>query len=123
MPTRDEVGQEASEGRRWRRYHLLVPVRVTIEKLLHVSVIDSLSFRMNNGGLEVCTDTELTIGDKADLEFKPPHFDRALTLRAVVRSHKGNFYGLEFLATSATERDQLACFREILQAKVGCLDA
>ena len=123
MPTKDEVGQKASEGRRWQRYHLLVPVRVTVEKLLRVSVIDSLSFRMNDGGLEVCTDTELTIGDKANLEFKPPHFDRALTLRAVVRSHKGNFYGLEFLATSATERDQLACFREILRAKVGCFDA
>ena len=123
MPTKDEVCQEASEKRRWRRYHLLVPVRVTIEKLLHVSVIDSLSFRMNNGGLEVCTDTELTIGDKADLEFKPPYFDRALTLRGVVRSNKGNFYGLEFLATSATERDQLACYREILRTKVGSLDA
>jgi len=122
MPTKDQVGQEASERRRWRRYHLLLPVRVTIEKFLHVSAIDSLSFRMNNGGLEVCTDTELTIGDKADLEFKPPHFDRALTLRGVVRNHKGNFYGVEFLATSPTERDQLASFREILRTKVGCLD-
>jgi len=123
METGPTFNTATPEGRRRRRYHLLVPVRVTIEKLLHVSVIDSLSFRMNNGGLEVCTDTELTIGDKADLEFKPPHFDRALTLRGVVRNHKGNFYGVEFLATSATERDQLACFREILQTKVGGLDA
>ena len=123
MPTKDVVGPETSELRRWRRYHHLVPVRVTIEKLLHVSVIDSLSFRMNDGGLEVCTDTELTIGDKADLEFKPPHFDRALTLRGVVRNHKGNFYGVEFLATSATEREQLARFRQILHTKVGCIDA
>ena len=123
MPTKDEVGQKAPEGRRWRRYHLLVPVRVTIEKFLHVNVIDSLSFQMNDGGLEVCTDTGLTIGDKARLEFKPPHFDRALTLRGVVRNYTGNFYGLEFLATSATERDQLACYREILRTKVGSLDA
>jgi len=123
MLSKDEVGQKVSETRRWRRYHLLVPVRVTIEKLLHVSVIDSLSFQMNDGGIEVCTDTALTIGDKADLEFKPPHFDRALTLRGVVRSSKGNFYGLEFLATSAAERDQLACYREILRTKAGCTDA
>ena len=123
MPTKDEVAQKGSETRRWRRYHLLVPVRVTIEKFLDVSVIDSLSFQMNDGGLEVCTDTALTIGDKADLEFKPPHFDCALTLRGVVRSNKGNFYGLEFLATSATERDQLACYREILRTKTGCTDA
>jgi hypothetical protein len=123
MPTKDEVGQEAAERRRWRRYHLTVPVRVTIEKLLHVSVINSLSFQMNDGGLEVCADTDLKIGDKADLEFKPPHFDRALTLRGVVRNHKGNLYGVEFLATSARERDQLARFREILRSKVGRLDA
>ena len=124
MPTKDEVDQKASERRRrWRRYHFTVPVRVTIEKLLQFSVINSSSSQMNDGGLEVCTDTALTIGDKADLEFKPPHFDRALTLRGVVRSNKGNFYGLEFLATSATERDQLACYREILRTKVGCSDA
>ena len=78
---------------------------------------------MNDGGLEVYSDTELTIGDKANLEFKPPHFDRALTLRGVVRNHKGNLYGVEFLATSATEREQLARFRQILRTKVGRIDA
>ena len=121
MPTKDEVGQKA--WRRWRRYHLLVPVRVTIEKLLHVSGFDSLSFQMNDGGLEVCTDTGLTIGDQAALEFKPPYFDRTLRLRGVVRNRKGNFYGLEFLATSVTEKDQLACYREILRTKVASSDA
>ena len=124
MPTKDKVDQKASERRRrWRRYHFTVPVRVTIEKLLRVSVISSRSSQMNDGGLTVYADTELTIGDEADLEFTPPHFDRALKLRGVVRNHKGNFYGVEFLATSATERDQLACFREILRTKVGRLDA
>jgi PilZ domain len=118
----DAVGQKAS-ARRWRRYHLLVPVRVTIERRRDVGVIDSLGFQMNDGGLEVCTDTALAIGDQADLEFKPPHFDRALTLRGVVRSNKGNFYGLEFQATSASEQDQLASYREILRAKTGCLSA
>jgi hypothetical protein len=99
MPTKDEVDQEASERRRWRRYHLTVPVRVTIEKHLQVSVIKSRSSQMNDGGLAVYADTELTIGDEADLEFTPPHFDRALTLRGVVRNHKGDLYGVEFLAT------------------------
>jgi hypothetical protein len=123
MPTKDEGSRGASERRRWRRYQLTVPVRVRIEKLLYVSVINSLSFQMNDGGLEVYSDTELTIGDKANLEFKPPHFDLALTLRGVVRNHKGNLYGVEFLATSATEREQLARFRKILRTKVGRIDA
>ena len=123
MPTNDKVDHKASERRRWRRYHFTVPVRVTIEKLLRVTVISSRSSQVNDGGLAVYADTELTIGDEADLEFTPPHFDRALTLRGVVRNHKGNLYGVEFLATSATEREQLARFRQILRTKVGCLDA
>jgi hypothetical protein len=123
MLTKDKVDQEAPERRRWRRYHLTVPVRVTIEKRLHVSVINSRSSQMNDGGLAVNADTELTIGDEADIDFTPPHFDRALTLRGVVRNHTGNLYGVEFLATSAEEREQLARFRQILQTKVGCIDA
>ena len=88
MATRDEVDQEPSERRRWPRYHVTVPVRVTIQNLLQTSVINGLAFQMNDGGLEVSTDTELRIGDKADLKFKPPHFDRALTLRGVVATIK-----------------------------------
>lgn len=114
MLSGDEVDQKASERRRWQRYNVTVPVRVTIEKLLRVSVVNSLGFRMNDGGLEVCADTELRIGDKANLEFKPPHFDRALKLRGVVRNHKGNSYGVEFLARSARDKEQLGLFRQIL---------
>jgi len=114
MPTRYEVNQEPSERRRWPRYHVTVPVRVTIQNLLQTSVINGLAFQMNDGGLEVSTDTELRIGDKADLKFTPPHFDRALTLRGVVRNHKGNFYGVEFLAKTTTNKEQLGLFRQIL---------
>lgn len=114
MPTEDEVGQEASERRRWRRYQVTVPVRVTVQKFLQVSAFNGLSFQINDGGLEVCADTELRIGDMADLEFKPPHFDHALKLRGVVRNHKANLYGVEFLAKSATDKEQLDLFRQIL---------
>ena len=114
MQSKDEMDLEASRRRRWRRYHVTLPVRVTIEKLLHSSVINSLGFQMNDGGLEVYSDTKLQIGNKADFAFKPPHFDRALTLRGVVRNHRGNLYGVEFLAKSATDKEQLGLLRQIL---------
>ena len=114
MPTKEEMDHEATGRRRWPRYHVTVPVRVTIEKLLHSSVINSVGFQMNDGGLEVYTDSELRIGDKADLELRPPHFDRALILRGVVRNHRGNLYGVEFLAKKATDKEQLGLYRQIL---------
>ena len=108
------MDHEATERRRWPRYHVTVPVRVTIEKLLHSSVISSVGFQMNDAGLEVYTDAELRIGDKADLELKRPHFDRALTLGGVVRNHRGDLYGVEFLAKKATDKEHLGLYRQIL---------
>ena len=90
------MDREASERRRWGRYHVTLPVRVTIQKFLHVGAFNSLS------------------------EFKPPHFDHALTLRSIVRNHKGDLYRVEFLAKSLTDQEQLGLFRQILAGWDAC---
>ena len=114
MGIKGAENQEESKRRRWQRHAVTVPIRLTLEKFLHVSVINSLGFQMNDGGLEISSDTKLRIGDKAHLEFKPPHFDRALTLRGVVRNHQGSLYGVEFLAKSTPDKQQLGLFRQVL---------
>ena len=57
---------------------------------------------------------ELTIGDEAEIRFVPPHFYPFVTLRGMIRNRKGDLYGVEFQATSAAEKEQLALFRRIL---------
>jgi len=70
--------------------------------------------QVNEGGLAVYADAELVIGDEAEIEFT----NYGLTLRGVVRNHAGdNLYGVEFLATNATEGEYLAFFRQVLRAK------
>jgi hypothetical protein len=71
-------------------------------------------FRVNDGGLAICTDRELTIGDEAEMKFTPPHFYPFVRLRGVIRNRVGDAYGVEFLAGSATETRQLDIFRHIL---------
>jgi hypothetical protein len=107
------------EKRRWRRLHFTVPVRVALEKSRHISVINSRGSQVNPGGLAFFTNTDLAIGDEAEITLTDYH----LTLRGVVRDRAGNQYGVEFLATSAEEADQLGLFRQILRSKMGCLDA
>lgn len=107
------------EKRRWRRLHFTVPVRVTLEKSGHVSVINGRGSHVNPGGIAFITDTDLAIGDEAEITLT----DYDLTLRGVVRDREGNQYGVEFLATSTEEAEQLGLFRQILRTKVGCLDA
>jgi hypothetical protein len=105
--------------RRWRRFEITVPVRVTVEKFRQVSVINSRGSQINAGGLALFSDTDLAIGDEAEIAVTDFH----LTLRGVVRDSTGNQYGVKFLATSAEEAEQLGLFRQILRGKVGRLDA
>ena len=69
---------------------------------------------MNNGGFAVRADTELTIGDEAEIRFTPPHFYPFVRLRGVIRNRLDDVYGVEFLAASKAEERQLGLFRHIL---------
>jgi hypothetical protein len=100
-------------GRRWRRRQFTAPVRITIEKS-RANVINARGSQINDGGLAVHADTQLTIGDEAEIRFLPPHFYPFVRLRGVIRNRDGDLYGVEFLATSAVEKEQLALFRRIL---------
>jgi hypothetical protein len=81
--------------------------------------MNSRGSQINGGGLALLADTELGVGDEAEIAFT----DFNLTLRAVVRNRAGNQYGVKFLATSAEEAEQLGLFRQMLRSKVGRLDA
>ena len=118
MATKANIDKALAERRRWRRLHFAVPIRVTPDKSRHVSVINSHGY-MNPGGIAFFADTDLAIGDKVEIELT----DYQLTLRGVLRNRTGNRYGVEFLATSAEESEQLELFRQILSSKLGGLDA
>jgi len=81
--------------------------------------MNSRGSQINAGGLALLADTELAIGDEAELQFT----DYDVTLRGVVRNRAGNHYGVKFVATSADEAAQLGLFRQILSSRMGRLDA
>ena len=119
MATNAQFASASLDKRRWRRLHFTVPVRVILDKSRHVTVINSCGLHMNPGGIGFFADTDLAIGDKVEIELT----DYQLTLRGMIRDRTGNRYGVEFLATSAEENEQLGFFRLILSSKLGCLDA
>ena len=108
--------------RRWRRYHFAAPVRVTIEKPRPTTLQDSRANEMNDGGIAIQTNAELSLGTQATIEFVPSSFGLPLTLRGVVCNRSGKQYGVEFLVTSAAEKEHLLLFQKLLHTKVGCLD-
>jgi hypothetical protein len=109
--------------RRWRRYHFAAPVRVTIEKSRRTTLIETHACALNDGGISINTNADLSLGTPAKIQFLPPSFELPLTLRGVVCNRKGRHYGVEFMVTNAVEKEHLILFQELLHAKVGCLDA
>jgi hypothetical protein len=92
----------------------MVPVRLTVEKSQRLNVVAGRGSEVNDGGLAIRAESELAIGDEAEMRFTPPHFYPFVTLRGVVRNRAGNVYGVEFLASSPAQSRQLAIFRHIL---------
>jgi len=83
---------------------------------------DTRACEMNPGGIAIQTNTELSIGTQAKIEFARRSFGLPLTLRGVVCNRAGRRYGVEFLVTNAVEKQHLILFQQVLHTKVGCLD-
>lgn len=82
-------------------------------------MVSSRGFQINGGGLALLADTELAVGDEAEIVLA----DYNVTLRAVVRNRTGNHCGVKFLATTPQEAEELARFRQDLSKRMGCLYA
>ena len=119
MATHTELAAASLEKRRWRRVHFTVPVRVTVRKSRYTCVISGLGSLMNPGGISFSAEIDLAVGDEVEIALT----EHQVKLRGVIRDRAGNQYGVEFLATSAEENQQLARFRQILTSKLGSLDA
>jgi len=85
--------------------------------------MDARACQMNDGGIAMYTNADLSIGTQAKIEFAALSFGFPLTLRGVVRNRAGNQYGLEFLETSAAEKEHLILFGELLRNKARCFHA
>jgi hypothetical protein len=56
----------------------------------------------------------MKLGDEAEIEFTPPYSGLPIRIRGVVRNRKGYRYGVEFLAGSDRESEQVDHLRTML---------
>jgi hypothetical protein len=80
-----------------------------------MAILATRGTALNEGGIAVYTDFELTIGEQVELELTPPFSGLSLRVRGVVRSRASHCCGLEFIAADAGERRKLSLLRQMLQ--------
>lgn len=103
--------------RRWRRYDFHVPVTIS----MGARRVQVLGTALNEGGMTVCSDSELKIGDEIKVEFRPPFSNTVVNLGAVVRNRSSNRYGMEFVGATDAERQEIVLLRsmvKMLEARV-----
>jgi hypothetical protein len=106
--------ETAKRTRRWPRYRLDVPLRVIVHGPGKTTVIVGRGNELNEGGMALTAGVELKLGDQTEIEFTPPYAGLPIRIRGVVRNRKGYRYGMEFVAESDQEQEQVLRWRTML---------
>ncbi len=99
--------KQSSAARRWPRYSAEGQVKVLSQhnemKMMSFGRIRGIS----EGGLSFSCAQSLQIGAQIEVEFELPVAKSAVRLLAIVRSHKGDTYGVEFCEPGIRQRQGL----------------
>jgi hypothetical protein len=106
--------QAERRTRRWKRYPLDVPIRVIVHRARKTSVFSGRGNELSEGGMAVTAGVELNPGDETEVEFTPPYSGSPIRIRGMVRNRAGYRYGIEFLAGSDREEEQVDHLRTML---------
>ena len=108
-----------SATRRWRRYQFDLTVTLTVCR--ESKVFHGRGRSLNEGGMAVAAEVQLSVGDPVTVEFTPPYAHLPIKLNALVRNYDGEFYGLEFVAHSAEQQEEIALLRLFVQGLTGLI--
>ncbi|HUD64291.1 MAG TPA: PilZ domain-containing protein [Candidatus Sulfotelmatobacter sp.] len=93
--------------RRYPRYRVEFPVRLTLLSSAGRQSLDAHSKDLSVAGIGVLIAEELNLGEVVALAFAPPGSSEPWELRAVLRHRRGYHYGFEFLSLSGQQGDVL----------------
>jgi hypothetical protein len=79
--------------RRFRRHWMSVPVDIRDAE----SRMDGVSINISEGGMYLFAATNLPVGSRIELEFRPPDKNQPRRVCGVIRRRALYLYGIEFL--------------------------
>jgi hypothetical protein len=94
----NEVTSSHANTRRWRRFRVDLPVRVLTCSRLPAVVMTGRGTELSRNGMALHAAVDIELDDLLEVEFLIPH---PLKVLATVRSRRGYYFGLQFLAMRA----------------------
>ena len=94
-------------ARRWPRYPTDGPIKVLSDQNSTKMMVFGRLRKISEGGLAFTCRQSLNIDDQVELEFELPVAKSAVRLQAIVRSSRGDTYGVEFCDPGARQKQGL----------------
>ncbi|MBZ5546492.1 MAG: PilZ domain-containing protein [Acidobacteriia bacterium] len=102
--------------RRWPRYKVDVPVRVIVQSVAKVAIVQGRGSELNNGGMAIFAGTELSIDAQVIVEFTPPYSGQPIRVRCFVKNRTGYRYGVEFITESDDDYESVNRIESVLSS-------
>ncbi len=97
----------AAPKRRWPRYKVYAPVRVTRDGPRRMDAALGRGTELNQGGMTLFAAIELAVGDQVAVELTPPLGDTPMMVRCFVRNRYCYTYGLEFITENDADYERV----------------
>jgi hypothetical protein len=81
--------------RRWPRYHVYLPVLITVDPKDPNLVVPGLISELSQSGMEIYGGVNRRLGDEMEIEFKTSR-GGVVRIAGIVRSRTGFCFGIEF---------------------------
>jgi hypothetical protein len=116
-PSVDKVLRAKQKGwrRRYPRYRANFPLTATALRESGYQVLKGRCSDIGRGGMGVVLTPPAPENEVLSIEFTLPNLPTPLTLRAIVRYHKGFSHGLEFLGVTSEQQSILEEFCATLE--------
>jgi PilZ domain-containing protein len=118
-PSIAAAAQEYATPRRYPRMKIDVPLRIIAQRADKMSIVHGRGNELNEGGIAAFAGIEVRIGEQVWVEFTPPYSGGPIRVRGIVRDRTGYKYGIEFLAATIQEHDQVDHLRAVLHSASG----
>ncbi len=109
---------DSSYTRRWWRYKVNVPIRVIVRNVTKTTIVSGRAFSLSDGGMGMFAGTELNLGDQMSVEFTPPYSSPPIRVQGKICNRTGYNYGVEFLAESNSQKQDVAALCQHLSSLV-----
>jgi PilZ domain-containing protein/PAS domain-containing protein len=102
------------ELRRWPRYKIDVPVRLSAQRPTLVDIAQGRGRELGRGGMAVSAGIDVSLNEQVVVDFTPPCSEQPMSVTGFVRNRTGDTYGIEYITDNFADYNVVGQLESVL---------